>query len=325
MGPNNDIIVAGFAALSAALTVWCLVQLASFFLNAERNRIKRRLSADWEGSGAAQLPSSRSIVVELEMKGAPPFIARSAFFRAINRKLVHAFPEASFMRFLWVCLSMGLFSFLIGTWLMDSIPVGILALAAGAYLPMLVLNSRANKRQRILAGQLPDALEFLTRILRAGHSLSTGLHMMGDELPQPVAAEFRRCYDQHSMGQPLEYCLRDMANRVDSQDFAFFVTAVLILRQTGGDLTEVLTNICAMIRGRVRLSQKIKALTAEGRFTGYILIAFPAVLFMICYFLNPKYAGMLLHTDSGRYMLGAAFGLQIIGLIVIRRIIAVRL
>src|SRR5205085_6835476 len=103
--------------------------------------------------------------------------------------------------------------------------------------------------------------------------LSTGLQMMGEELPAPLAAEFRRCYDQHSLGTPLEDALKDMATHIESTDFAFFVTAVLIQRQTGGDLAEVLGNISKMIRGRLRLLQQVKAKTAEGRFTGYIMVA----------------------------------------------------
>src|SRR5437763_13379614 len=98
-----------------------------------------------------------------------------------------------------------------------------------------------------MSDQLPEALDFLARILRAGHSLTTGLQMMGTELPDPLAQEFRRCYDQHSLGQPLEDCLREMAARIESTEFQFFVTAVLIQRNTGGDLSQVLNNISSTI------------------------------------------------------------------------------
>src|SRR5207237_3402322 len=136
------------------------------------------------------------------------------------------------------------------------------------------------------------------------HSLSTGLSMMGEELPQPLSGEFRRCYDQHSLGQPLDECMREMARRIESTDFAFFVTAVLIQRQTGGDLSEVLGNISEMIRQRIHLQQHVKAKTAEGRFTGYLLSAFPAVMFVIAYALNPDYAGVLIRTNTGLMLLG---------------------
>jgi tight adherence protein B len=148
--------------------------------------------------------------------------------------------------------------------------------------------------------------------------------MMADELPQPLAGEFRRCYDQHSVGQPLEDSLKDAALRVDNSDFGFFVTAILIQRQTGGDLSEVLTNISGMIRQRIRLQQHVKAKTAEGRFTGYILVVFPVVLFFICYYVSPTYANVLLHTKTGIYLLGIAAGMLMLGTWLIRKITTIK-
>jgi tight adherence protein B len=175
-----------------------------------------------------------------------------------------------------------------------------------------------------MANQLPEALDFLSRILRAGHSLSTGLQMMGEELPEPIASEFTRCYHQHSLGQPLENCLKEMSARVDSTDFAFFVTAVLIQRQTGGDLSEVLNNISGMIRQRIRLQANVKAKTAEGRFTGYILVAFPMVMFLLSNAINPQYAGVMIRTPIGLTLLGVAGGMMMFGLLAIRKITTVR-
>jgi tight adherence protein B len=148
--------------------------------------------------------------------------------------------------------------------------------------------------------------------------------MMAEELPAPLAAEFRRCYDQHSLGQALEDAMKEMARRIESTDFAFFVTAVLIQRQTGGDLSQVLGNISGMIRQRIRLQQYVKAKTAEGRFTGYILVAFPILMFFIAYSMNPDYGQILLHTSQGLTMLGIAVGLVIAGLVAIRKITTVK-
>jgi len=179
--------------------------------------------------------------------------------------------------------------------------------------------------EKLIEDQLPEALDFLARILRAGHSLATALQMAAEELPDPLAAEFRRCYDQHSLGAPLESALKDMVTRVESTDFAFFVTAILIQRQTGGDLSEVLNNISAMIRQRIRLQQHVKAKTAEGRFTGYILVAFPAVMFVIVNMLNPDYGNVLLKTSTGQWLLATAFGLQMSGLFAIRKVTSIKI
>jgi tight adherence protein B len=148
--------------------------------------------------------------------------------------------------------------------------------------------------------------------------------MMADELPKPLSTEFRQCYDQHSLGQSLDDALKDTAGRIDSTDFAFFVTAVLIQRQTGGDLSEVLRNISHMIRQRVRLHQQVKAKTAEGRFTGYIMVAFPVVMFFIVSALSPEYSQILLHTPTGLKMVALAAGLQVAGLFAIHKITSIK-
>jgi tight adherence protein B len=237
--------------------------------------------------------------------------------------LIYAVPELSLGRFTAIACGIGAGAIMI-TWLITaSTLVALVAGALGIYAPCIWLSNKRSRRQRLLADQLPEALDFLSRILKAGHSLSTGLQMMAEELPQPMAGEFRRAYDQHTLGLSLENSLRDASKRIDSTDFAFFVTAVLIQRQTGGDLSEVLGNISGMIRQRIRLQAHVKAKTAEGRFTGYILSAFPAVMFVIAYSLNPDYAGVLIRTNTGLMLLAVALGLQVIGLYFIKKITTV--
>ena len=256
--------------------------------------------------------------------GLPDFLAKREFIQAINRRLRQAYPNRTLGNFLSLAATYAIVFGGMTTLITANPLVGVLAAAAGGYLPFLLLNMKANKRQRMIAMQLPEALDFLTRVLRAGHSLSTGLQMMGEELPHPLAGEFQKAYDQHSLGMSLEDSLRETAQRVESSDFAFFVTAVLVQRQTGGDLSEVLKNISAMIRGRVRLAQHVKAKTAEGRFTGYVLVAFPAVMFLLSWYMNPGYAGVLIHDPSGRMLLATAVGLQILGLVAIKKITTVK-
>ena len=177
-------------------------------------------------------------------------------------------PTPRSSRFLTIDVITAFATALIAGLIFQNLAAACGAFAVGGYLPMFVLNFLCNRRLKTLTKQLPEALDFLSRIMRAGHSLSTGLQMMADELPKPLSAEFRKVYDQHSLGQPLEEALKEMSIRVDSTDFSFFVTAVLIQRQTGGDLSEVLGNISNLVRQRMRLSQSVAAKTAEGRFTG---------------------------------------------------------
>ena len=200
--------------------------------------------------------------------------------------------------------------------------------AIAGMLPFLIVSSRCAKHQKLVEDQLPEALDFLSRVLRAGHSLATGLQMAADEIPVPLADEFRRCYDQHSLGATLEQSMKEMAERVGTPDFSFFVTAVLIQRTTGGDLAEVLTNIGNMVRARIRLQQHVKAVTAQGRMVGYILLVLPVVFYIITYLLNPKYARVLIDTQQypeGIVVLSIAATLQVIGLISIRKIVSVKM
>jgi tight adherence protein B len=322
----NPTLVILCTSLAGACFVWFL---ASFLLNrfaGDRQKLAQRLTADPRNSDEADdlLARNPNKILRQGARSLPPLLAKLSLFRTIHTKLVTTDPDARASRFLVRCLSVAAAVAALAYLPTASPLASLAAAAAGLYFPVLLLNLRHARRQRLLNDQLPEALDFLGRILRAGHSLSTGLQMMGDELPQPIGAEFRRAYEQHSLGQSIESALRDASTRMDSPDFAFFVTAVLIQRQTGGDLTEVLRNISAMVRGRIRLQQHVLSITAEGRFTGYILFCFPTALFFITYAVNPAYASVLLKTDVGRMLLAASFFLQVMGLMVIRKIVNVK-
>jgi tight adherence protein B len=322
----DGILIPILVAATVATFAWGVVAVVAGAGGGQRRKLKKRLSLDGRdelNSGPAN-GAARSILVRLEVRGVPKFLADRPFIQSLNRRLLQAYPDSTLGTFL---TRAGIFAAVFGglTLLVTaSFTIGLLCAAAGGYLPFMLLTAKANARQRKIALQIPEGLDFLTRVLKAGHSLSTGLQMMGEELPQPLAGEFRRAYDQHSLGVSLEDALRETAARIESSDFAFFVTAVLIQRQTGGDLSEVLKNISAMIRGRIRLSQHVRAKTAEGRFTGYVLVAFPAVMFLLSYFMNPGYAGVLLKDPGGRMLLATAVGLQLLGLFAIKKITTVK-
>jgi tight adherence protein B len=319
----DDYLLPSIIAAVTGLFAWGVVCFIQAMTDGEKKKLAERLGSEDRMDSAAN--TRRSIILQqMEQSGLPPKMAEMPLFQGLNRLLIQAFPDWSLMKFLYVVGGLSI-SMLFIVWIVaDSFVIGLVACAIGGYLPFFTVSSRRAKRQKLIANQIPDSLDFLSRILRAGHSLTTGLQMMGEELPAPIGLEFRRCYDQHSLGQPLEDCLKTMATRIESTDFAFFITAVLIQRQSGGDLSEVLRNISGMIRQRIRLQQHVKAKTAEGRFTGYILVAFPAVMFTIAYAMNPAYAGILVHTTTGLELLGTAFGLSMLGLFAIRQITTVK-
>ena len=318
----ESLLIPIIVAAAVGLAAWGFIALTSNPERKEKRKLSERLSTEQKSDAAAAL--QRSITRQMEASGLPAGLAGNKFIQNLHKKVIQANPDGTVQKFaLWV-LGCAFVCGLIGAAIFMNLWLALIGVVVGGYLPFFVLNSKRSRRQLKMTLQLPEALDFLSRILRAGHSLSTGVQMMGEELPQPLANEFRRAYDQHSLGQPLEDAFKDMAARIESTDFAFFVTAVLIQRQTGGDLSEVLSNISDMIRGRVRLKQHVSAKTAEGRFSGYILVAFPAVMFLIINVLKPDYGEVMMHTSKGLWCLGIAGALQMTGLFAIRKITAVR-
>jgi tight adherence protein B len=310
-------------ATAVALLAYGAAQATAVLAGGERRKIQQRLASDTRAHAASSAVRS-AILSQQERDVLAAALRQFSFFEGVSRRLTHAFPDMTLTRFLSCVAGSALGTCAVVFLVTGSLFVAAVAGAVGAWAPFMVVTHRRNKRQRVLADQLPEALDFLARVLRAGHSFSTGLQMMSEELPQPLAAEFRRAYDQHSLGMTIDEALKDAATRIDSTDFAFFVTAVLVQRQTGGDLSEVLDNISGMIRQRIRLEQQVKAKTAEGRFTGYILSAFPAVMFVISYMLNPDYAGVLIRTSEGVKLLAAALLLEVLGLYFIKKITTVK-
>jgi tight adherence protein B len=310
-------------ALTIGLLVWGIAQVVGGLMDSDRRKIQERLSSD-AGTQVHQVAASQMVRKAVEVKGFSSNLAQMPILKRVAKNLAQTWPEVSLAKFCGASLGISLAAGMVALVFTASVFIGLVAAGFGFFLPTFVLNIKRSRRQRQLADQLPEALDFMSRILRAGHSLSTGLQMMGSELPEPLATEFRHCYDSHSLGQPLEEALKETAVRVDGTDFGFFVTAVLIQRQSGGDLSEVLNNISGMIRQRIRLQQHVKAKTAEGRFSGYILVAFPGIMFGISYYLNPAYAGKLLHSGTGLGLLGLAFGLVMLGLFCIRKITTIK-
>jgi tight adherence protein B len=191
-------------------------------------------------------------------------------------------------------------------------------------LPFLWLWNKRRSRMKKFDAQLPDALELVARALRAGHSLAAGMHVVAEEMPAPIADEFNRVYEEQNLGIPIEESMKAMLDRVPNLDLKFFVTSVSIQRQTGGDLAEILDKIGHVVRERFRIMGQVKALTGEGRLSGVVLIALPFGLFLFMLNLKPDYVETLWTTDLGMKMSVYAIISQIIGALVIRKIVNIK-
>jgi tight adherence protein B len=317
-----DITLILLIALSVAALGWTAFLFIPGMTPAGKKKLSARLSNEARIDGPSL--THRPILLASQRTGLPKFMDKWTTVVEWQRWLNHGYPEATLAKFLLITSILTVTLSAAATVMVHNTIVITVCAGTGLIVPIWWVYSKRAKRRNQFNTQLPEALDFLSRVLRSGQSMSTGLQMMSEELPQPLAGEFRRCYDQHSLGQSLEDGLRDMVSRVNSTDFSFFVTAVIIQRQSGGDLGEVLGNISGLIRKRLRLAQGVKAKTAEGRLTGYIMVCFPFLMFLILNFINPDYTHTLLNTELGHKFLATAFCLQMGGLWMINKITSVK-
>ena len=210
--------------------------------------------------------------------------------------------------------------------LVGQVPGPLLPLLAALTgpLPLLWLIFRRKRRFAIFGKQLVDALGLIARALRSGHSLNAGLHMIAEEMAPPISVEFMRAYEEQNLGIPIETALKNMQKRMPNLDLKFFVTAVSIQRQTGGDLAEIIDKICEVVRERFKILGMVQALTGEGRLSGAVLMGLPIALFIAVYCINREYVMLLFTTPLGKQMIGFAIVMQIFGAYVIKKIIDIK-
>ena len=190
-------------------------------------------------------------------------------------------------------------------------------------LPYLFLKRRRSTRLKRFEEQFPEALDLLSRAIRAGHAFQTAMGMCADELPAPVGIEFKKSFDQQNFGLPLKDALNELAERVPILDVKFFVTAVLIQRETGGNLAEILDNLAHVVRERFKILRQVRVHTAHGRFTGYVLLALPAALAAVLAWMNPDHMDLLFKEKLGQSMIMAAIVMQTVGYFWIRQVIKI--
>ena len=213
--------------------------------------------------------------------------------------------------------------FVAGLMLVNAYVAPVMGLVLFA-IPFVWLFWKRSSRMKKFSGQLPEGMELIARALRAGHSLAAGLHVVAEEMPQPIAKEFGRVYEEQNLGITLDDALKNLTERVPNLDLRFFVTSVAIQRQTGGDLAEILDRIGYVIRERYKILGQVKALTAEGRLSGIVLIALPIFLFLLMLWMKPDYIRMLWTEPMGIKMSIGAVVLMVIGAYSIKKIIDIK-
>jgi tight adherence protein B len=195
--------------------------------------------------------------------------------------------------------------------------------ALGAALPWMVLRTKRTRRLRTFEEAFPEALDLVSRALKAGHAFATGLKMVADEMPEPIGPEFRKTFDEQNFGLPLKDSLANLTVRIPLLDVRFFSTAVLIQRETGGNLSEILENLAHVVRERFKILRQVRVYTAHGRLTGYVLLALPVFLMIALSFINPEHMQLLFREKIGHMLLGAAAVMQVVGYLWIKQVVKI--
>jgi tight adherence protein B len=193
----------------------------------------------------------------------------------------------------------------------------------GLIAPFMYVKVKRTRRLRNFEENFPDALDLVARALKAGHAFATGLKMVADEMPEPVGPEFRKTFDEQNFGLPLKDALANLTERIPHLDVRFFSTAVLIQRETGGNLSEILENLAHVVRERFKILRQVRVYTAHGRLTGYVLLALPAFLSVALMFINPEHMQLLFTHPIGRMLLMGAVVMQTIGYFWIKQVVKI--
>ncbi len=248
---------------------------------------------------------------------------RGAAMAGVERTLMESGLSLTVGALLMVTVVCALAGFVAGVMATGVFAVALALAVLCAALPMLYVRHRRAVRLRLFEEQFPEAIDLISRALRAGHALTTGLGMVAEEIPAPVGAEFRRLYDEQNFGMSLPDAMRAMAQRVPVLDARFFVTAVLTQRESGGNLSEVLDNLASVMRERFKLKRQIRVISAHGRISAWVLSGLPPVLAAVLFVLSPDFMRVLWEDPLGLRLVMIAVTLQIIGTVVISRLVRI--
>lgn len=310
MHPLAVALAVALPVFGAALALLRAVSLAG----ARRSLVRERVAAH------ARVPEASGLERVRCNAGA---LAGLSLGRDLAAGLCRAGWKLSPAGLLGLCAFAALSAGLVGLVLLGPALAAPLA-AAGGWIPLLLLRRSARRRAAALERQLPDAMDLAARALRAGHAFAGALRLAADEFPDPLGPELRTVVEEVNLGLDLDAALAALARRFDLPDLNFFVVAVAIQRDTGGNLSEIVSTIARLVRERFKLHGKVRALSAEARLSAAILLALPFLVALAIFALNPDYLGLLAEHPLGRLLVGTAVVMMTVGVVVIRRMVAIK-
>lgn len=253
------------------------------------------------------------------------FLERYRFAALVKQLLVHANSRMEVGDAVVTSAGCALLAFAAGYIATHMVVAATVMCLAGSMTPYGWLKYRSGARVKAFNIALPDAIDLMARSLRAGHAMGSAIEMVADQLPDPVGFEFFQVFQQQRLGMQFRDAILQMGDRVPSRDLQFLITAILVQKETGGDLTEILDRASHVIRERVRIEGEVRTHTAQGRLTGWILGLLPIVMLVLINFVSPGYSTILLHDPTGKTMLGVGAVLIVIGGLIIRKIVDVQI
>jgi tight adherence protein B len=319
MLPALVVFILGFGAVVGAYAA--IVYLPGYLA---QRRLNQRLI---DVATPIDAPTEEASIVKQSMAGPLPALERlvgrtsaAAWLkRLIEQSGLKTTPGSIVLTSLVLAVGTGLVvDMFLRHWLLTPLAAGL-----AAALPFLYLVRARMKRMRAFEEHFPEALDLLSRALRAGHAFQTAMGMVGDELKEPIGPEFKKTFDQQNYGLPLRDALHQLSERVPLLDVRFFVTAVLIQRETGGNLSEILDNLAHVVRERFKILRQVRTHTAHGRFTALVLLALPPFLAAALTAIAPEHMELLYKHQMGQMMLIIAIVMQTIGFIWIRKVIKI--
>ena len=285
----------------------------------------KRLAEEGLGSAGAATKAMYRRSEEQVPKWLRPFTERMPHMRDLQIMLDQAELQWSAQTYVTLAagfaLALGLAVFIPTRNLFVALP----AAALGAMLPHLYVRRKRNQRMLAFEEHFPEAIDLLGRALRAGHPFTSGLRMVAEEAHEPEASEFRRVFEEQRFGMPMEESLYALADRVPLVDVRIFISAVLIQREVGGNLAEILDKLSQLIRERFKLQRQLRVITAQGRMSGYILGALPIALGLMVFALNPEMMIRFATSSVGRFLMLFAAFMQIVGFLWIRKIVDIKM
>jgi tight adherence protein B len=319
--------------LLIAIVVFIVVALIAFAAgsfvdqrNARARLIRDRL-ASAQKAPEREPDEELALLRDEQLSRIPAFdnlLRRSARVSAIQESLLQAGMKFRAGNFLLLCILCGAGAGLAAVLWTSNPAIAWAALVIGAFLPYSVVSYRRQKRFEKIEELFPEAIDTLARAVRAGHAFTTALEMIATEVSEPLASEFRKLYEEQKFGMPVRDALMNLTERVPLVDIKFFVTAVMLQRETGGNLAEILDNLSYVIRERFKIQRQVKVHTAQGRLTMALLMAMPPVVVVILLIFSPEFVHPLFYDPIGHALLVASIALQTVGYFVIRRIIKIQ-